>query len=158
MNVLPEPGTAIVAIGPMLAAVVLVSILVIDIVDRRVPNVIVFPAAVAAVAVDLARGSLDALLGAAVALLLFGALAWGGRRWYGRSALGMGDVKLAMLVGALLGLLPGLYALALGMMLAGGAALVALRRDGADRQGTLPYGAALAAGGVVVLAWQLWAV
>lgn len=158
MIVLSGMGSGTVAAGPLLAAAVFGVLLVLDVVYRRVPNSIVFPVTFVAIAVDLSRGSLDALVGGCVALALFGLLAWSGRRLYGRTVLGMGDVKLAMLVGAILGLLPGLYALALGMVLAGGLALVALLRGMVARQATLPYGAALAAGALIVLAWNVWSI
>ncbi len=139
----------------VLAAVLLTVLLLVDVATRRVPNALVLPATAAAVALDLWRGSLDALLGAAAGLALFGLLAWGGRRLYGRTALGMGDVKLAMLVGALLGVVGGLVALAIGMLVAAGVAVVALRWDQSGPEATLPYGAALAAGALVVLVWQV---
>mgnify|MGYP003377318714 CR=1 FL=1 len=74
-----------------------------------------------------------------------------GRRLYGPGALGMGDVKLAALVAAVVGLPAAGTALLLGVLLAGGAAAVWLLSGRAGRGALLPYGTFLALGGLVVL-------
>jgi leader peptidase (prepilin peptidase)/N-methyltransferase len=66
-------------------------------------------------------------------------------------ALGMGDVKLAGLLGAVLGygILNGIL---VGTLLAGAySAAILLRRGSAGRGATIPYGAFLAAGAAAVL-------
>ena len=67
---------------------------------RMVPNVVVFPAAVAAILVGPAASPVGALAGALAGLAIFGAIYGLGTWLYGRPPLGMGDVKLAVLIGA----------------------------------------------------------
>ena len=134
---------------PALFAAVLVLLAVVDWEQRRLPNVVVLPALVAAVA--LSPAPISAALAAALAFAAFLGLYALGRRLYGPGALGMGDVKLAALVAAVVGLPAAGWALALGVLLAGGAAAVWLLSGRAGRGALLPYGAFLALGGIVVL-------
>lgn len=123
--------------------VVLVALAAEDLRSRRIPNVITAPAAVTAVAlrVALERSELVEILvagaGAFAFFLLLALLTRGG--------LGMGDVKLAGLLGLLLGtsVIPALF---LGT-LAGGVASVALLVRGRKRGSTLAYGPYLCFGG-----------
>ena len=72
------------------------------------------------------------------------------RRLYGRPVLGSGDVLLAILIGAMAGRdTP--RALFLGVVLAGGLALVLLLLGRAGRKDPLPYGSCLAAGAIAAL-------
>ena len=131
------------------ACATLVVLSVIDVESRRLPNGIVLPAAGivllthVAVAPDRWAAWVGAALGAAGFLLVF-ALAW-------PAGLGMGDVKLALLLGAALGgaILP---ALLLGT-LAGAAAAVALlvRHGSRARRMTIPFGPFLAFGAVATM-------
>lgn len=128
---------------------VLVVLSVIDLETRRLPNRIVLPSAalvlVARVASDPA--SWKAWLGAslvAFACFLVFALVF-------PSGLGMGDVKLALLLGAALGAaVPS--ALVLGTLAGGVAGLVMLVRRGAQARGRLiPYGPFLAFGAIAIM-------
>ncbi len=134
---------------PLLLAAVLVLLAVVDWEQRRLPNVIVLPALAAAVA--FSPGPISAALAAVLAFAVFLGLYALGRRLFGPGALGMGDVKLAALVAAAVGLPPAAWALALGVLLAGGAAAAWLLSGRAGRGALLPYGAFLALGGIVVL-------
>ncbi|MCX2727887.1 A24 family peptidase [Thermomicrobium sp. 4228-Ro] len=88
---------------------------------------------------------------AAAVFAVFYGLGW---LLYRRAALGSGDILLAALIGAMVGVMRVLPTLLLGMVLAALAAtyLLALRRAG--RMTYLPYGTFLAAGTVVGL--LLW--
>ena len=132
-----------------LFAAVLVLLAVVDWEQRRLPNVVVLPALAAAVA--LSPAPIGAALAAALAFVVFLGLYALGRRLYGPGALGMGDVKLAALVAAVVGLPAAGYALLLGVLLAGGAAAVWLLSGRAGQGALLPYGTFLALGGLVVL-------
>ncbi len=145
-------GSAGAALAITLFAAVLLLLAVIDWEQRRLPNVVVLPALAAAVA--LSADPLAAGLAAAAAFVVFLALHGLGRRLYGSGALGMGDVKLAALVAAVVG--PAAAAALLGgVLLAGGAAAVGLLAGRVGRGATLPYGSFLAVAGVVVLLWGL---
>ena len=139
--------------GRLVSAVLLLATLAalaaIDLEQRRIPNAIVLPAAAAMLALQIALAPDRALewtlaaLGAAGLLLLLALVNPGG--------LGMGDVKLALLLGAALG--GGVVAaLVVGSVLAAGYGLLLLARHGAAaRRSTFPYAPFLAAGAAVVL-------
>ncbi len=133
-------------------AAILILLAVIDLEQRRVPNVVVLPAVAFALGVAWRDGYLlGAAGGAVLAFAVFLALYALGRRLYGPGALGMGDVKLAGLIGAMVGLdwLP--QALALGIVLAGVAAAALLLSGRAGRGDLLPYGSFMTLAAVIVL-------
>lgn len=130
------------------ASAVLVVLSQIDIESRRLPNRIVLPAAAVVLAARLASDPghwaawVGAALGVAVFLLVF-ALAF-------PAGLGMGDVKLSLLLGATLGgaVLP---ALVLGALAGAAAAVVLLVREGPRALGrSMPFGPFLAFGAIAV--------
>ena len=129
--------------------VVLVAVSVIDLEYRLIPNRIVVPAAAVALAAQTAiHPSLEWLIGAlgASAFLLAAALAY-------PAGMGMGDVKLALLLGAMLGrTVP--VALMVGMLAALVPAVALIARHGtAARRMGIPFGPFLSLGGVVALFW-----
>jgi leader peptidase (prepilin peptidase) / N-methyltransferase len=102
----------------------LFAVALFDLAQRRIPNRIVLPAAAACAALTLAAGAPLSLLAglATILVLLVVSLRW-------PAALGMGDVKLALLL--VLGLDgDALRALALGLVLAALAGLALLIRQG----------------------------
>jgi leader peptidase (prepilin peptidase) / N-methyltransferase len=130
---------------------------VIDVRRRIIPNRIVYPALAASAGylvvarlagaeVDLVRAGLG-LVALGGGFLLVALVAPGG--------MGMGDVKLAALIGLVLGAL-GLGGVAVaaagGILLGGIAALIALLA-GASRRQALPFGPFLAAGAVIAAFW-----
>lgn len=138
---------------------ILLLIAVTDVAQRRIPNVIVWPATALALLASLGMSAAEntlpaALLGAGVGLLFLALLYGIGRGLFGPGALGAGDVKLALLLGAMLGAHRILPALALGLL---GGGLLAfyqlLRSRGAGGGQTVPLGATLAVAGIVLLLW-----
>lgn len=128
-------------LGAALAAVALF-----DLTQRRIPNRIVIPAAGLCAALTLAAGApLSLLAGLATVLLLLAV----GLRW--PAALGMGDVKLALLL--VLGLDgDALRALTLGLALAAlaGSALL-IRRGRSAWRASLPLAPLLAIGALLAV-------
>lgn len=130
----------------------MVALAVIDIRHRIIPNRVVYPSflvfgAYIAV-VGVAGGGLDAISG------VIGMLAYGGGLLLvaivSPSGMGMGDVKLAALIGLVLGSIGLRYvavAAGMGILLGGVAAIVALVA-GASRKKAIPFGPFLAAGAV----------
>src|SRR3954454_23481076 len=128
---------------------VLVVLAAIDLRSRLLPNRIVIPATGAVLVFQLAFGTgaavecLVACIGAGMLLMVPGLLQPG--------AVGMGDVKLAGLLGATLGAQV-LGALFIGFLLsAPGAAYILLRHGRRGRHRSLPMGPFLALGAAVVL-------
>lgn len=125
----------------------LLAVSVTDFERRIIPNRIVIPAAAVILAAQtVLHPSLEWLLAGlgASAFLLVAALAY-------PAGMGMGDVKLALLLGVALGrVVP--VALMIGMVSALIPAIVLLLRHGrAARKMTIPFGPFLALGGVVGL-------
>ncbi|MGL6278507.1 MAG: prepilin peptidase [Gaiella sp.] len=127
---------------------VLVVLSAIDVEHRIVPNRIVLPAAgvalVAHTAIDPSPEWLLAAVGAA-GFLLVAALVH-------PRGMGMGDVKLALLLGAVLGREVAL-ALLIGMIAALVPAIVVAARGGAVRKLAVPFVPFLALGSVIALFW-----
>lgn len=133
----------------------LLALTFIDLEHRRLPNAIVYPSLVAASAVILAGWSLSdafdpigALIGAtgfSGGLLLVALLSRGG--------MGMGDVKLAALIGLIVGAvdLPSVGVAAGAAILSGGlVAIIAVIR-GAGRRTAVPFGPMLAFGALTAV-------
>jgi leader peptidase (prepilin peptidase) / N-methyltransferase len=128
---------------------VLIAVAVIDLDTRKIPNKITAPAAVYAVvaAAALLTGELPELLiagTAAFAALLLAALAY-------PAGMGMGDVKLAGVMGLYLGIsvAPAMFVAFLAGTV-GGLAVMARHGAGARKAG-VPFGPFLALGGLVAL-------
>jgi leader peptidase (prepilin peptidase)/N-methyltransferase len=126
---------------------------VIDLRHRIIPNRLVYPALLAFAAYvvigGLAGGGLDVIRAA------IGMLAYGGAlllvAFISPRGMGMGDVKLAALIGLVLGSVGLRYvtvAAAAGILLGGVAAIVALIA-GASRKNAIPFGPFLAVGALV---------
>ena len=139
---------------------VLLLIIVIDLEHRLIFDVVTYPATVLAfigsffVTIDENTWQLS-LVGAIAGFVIFWLFFRLAMLLYGASsgALGGGDVKLAMLMGAMLGLHRIFFALFLGVVLGGifSAILLLSRRVG--RETALPYGQYLAVAAIVMLIW-----
>lgn len=146
-----EDGWIAALLAPFLA--LLVAITVIDLRHRIIPNRLVYPAIVVAagyvVVARLAGNSVD-LVDSGIGFLAYG----GGLlviAFIAPRGMGMGDVKLAALVGLVLGVLGIRYvgvAAGMGILIGGVAAIVALLL-GASRKSGLPYGPSIAVGAAV---------
>jgi leader peptidase (prepilin peptidase) / N-methyltransferase len=132
---------------------VLLTLSIVDIRTRRLPNRIVLPAAVLVLAANIALTPdrtlewVTAAFGAAAVLLVASLLYPNG--------LGMGDVKLALLLGAALGWSV-VGALAIGFMAAALAGLLLIvLRGWSARKSTIPLGPFLALGSFAVLLFSI---
>jgi leader peptidase (prepilin peptidase)/N-methyltransferase len=147
--VLVKHSAVDIALGLVLVGI-LVPIALIDLEYRVIPNKITFPAAIAAVAIGLALNPShvpEQLIAGAAAggFLLFFALAY-------PRGMGMGDVKLAAVLGLYLGrsvAVAVLVAVLAGTIVGG----IIMARSGVaeGRKTAVPFGPFLAAGGVVAL-------
>jgi leader peptidase (prepilin peptidase)/N-methyltransferase len=140
-------GFTVKAAAAALACGALVVVTATDLERRIVPNAVVLPAAAAVLALQTAaHPSPEWALGAigAAGFFFLAALAYPG-------GMGMGDVKLALLIGALLGLTTPV-AILLGLFLALVPSAVLLARHGARaRKLGIPFAPFLAAGAVIAL-------
>jgi leader peptidase (prepilin peptidase) / N-methyltransferase len=130
-----------------IACAALVVVTATDLERRIVPNRVVLPAAAAVLLLQtVSRPSPEWAIGAAGAagFLFLAALAYPG-------GMGMGDVKLALLIGALLGAMTPV-GLMLGLILAFVPSVVLLVRHGAGaRKLGIPFAPFLAAGALIAL-------
>jgi len=131
------------------SASVLVALAWTDVRHRLIPNPILYPAMISALALSPLwpdRGPIETLIGCAGAFavgLLISEVARGG--------LGGGDVKMLALSGALVGA-PAVLSAVLITALAGGVVAAALLLSGrTSRKGSLPYGPFIAFGTLIVL-------
>lgn len=140
---------------------VAVGLSVIDWHTRLLPRVIVLPATLAAiiavVAVGLATGERDALVRALIGMVAVRSFFW--ILWRIRSAgMGFGDVRLAAIVGLVLGWV-GWGALAIGVWIGffafatPGLVLAIVRRDRSLLKKPFPYGPFMLIGALVGLVW-----
>jgi leader peptidase (prepilin peptidase) / N-methyltransferase len=132
----------------ILFAAVLVFLGLYDLKKGIIPNKVVYPSMAAALAFNLVLQTSSFLTalgcGAALALiLLIPALLW--------NKMGMGDVKLAFLIGLISGFPMGIFALVIGIFLGGLAAIFLLLFKIKGRKDEIPYGPYLAAGTLIVL-------
>src|SRR3954451_23111531 len=126
----------------------LVPIAVIDLDVKRIPNALTAPAAVLAVALGalLAPGELPEQLAAGAGALIFFLLP----TLIHQKGMGMGDVKLAAVLGLYLGraVVPAIFiALILGVVV--GAAVVAMKGVSDGRRTKVPFGPFLASGALI---------
>jgi leader peptidase (prepilin peptidase)/N-methyltransferase len=147
--VLTQHSAAEIALGLVLVGV-LVPVALIDLEHRMIPNKITLPAAVAAVAIGCAldlRGVPEQLIAGAGAggFLLFFVLAY-------PRGMGMGDVKLAAVLGLFLGRSVAVALLA-GVLLGTVVGAAVMARVGVEkgRKTAVPFGPFLAIGGLVGL-------
>jgi leader peptidase (prepilin peptidase)/N-methyltransferase len=148
----------------LLFACAMIVLFVIDLRHRILPNVITVPGVAVGVALSvvLPPGIVSSLVGAVAG----GGVLWGiGEayyRWRGVDGLGMGDVKMLAMIGAVLGWQQMLVTLILASLSGSlaGAALILSRRG--DMKAALPFGTFLAVGALVaavagdaILDWYL---
>jgi leader peptidase (prepilin peptidase)/N-methyltransferase len=152
-------GWALVWLVPLVPVAVALSY--IDWHTRLLPRLVVLPATLAAVVamvvVGLATDQVDALVRALVAMVAVRSFFW--LLWFVRSAgMGFGDVRLAALVGLVLGWV-GWGTVAIGVWVGfvafavPGLVLAVVRRDRALLKQAFPFGPFMAAGALVGLVW-----
>jgi Flp pilus assembly protein protease CpaA len=146
------PDWVRVAVG-CLYVVFFLTVLVIDYEHRRVLNVMLLPAAAIALGLSFLPQTppdpMNALVGGGVGLGLF-ALVF----ILSRGHLGMGDVKLAGVIGLMLGYPGVVNALMAGILMGAAAAIFLLATRRATRKSYMAYAPYLALGALVVMWWN----
>ncbi|RME44453.1 MAG: prepilin peptidase [Chloroflexi bacterium] len=129
----------------------LIATAVIDIEYRRVPNVLLLPlAALAMIVAGLHAQYNQAVMGGVIGWLMFHTAAA-----LRPGALGLGDIKLAAVIGLMLGFPNAVYALGFGIIAGGLGALGLILARRATLKSTLAYAPYLVLGGLVVLLQHL---
>ncbi len=120
-----------------------------DVLAYRVPNVITYPAIIAAIVIGLVMS------GASNADVLAGGFLTGGTflamNIVTRGGMGMGDVKLAFFTGFALGLEYGIGGLVITAIAGGVIAIVLLLTHVRDRRDPIPYAPFIAAGALFIM-------
>ena len=139
---------------------VLILIIVTDLEHKLIFDAVTLPATAIALLTSLLVSPEEnnirlAVVGAIAGYAIFFLLYWVAQLVYGpgRGALGAGDVKLAMLMGAMLGFHRIFFALMLGILLGGIFSLLLLLSRRVNRETALPYGQYLALGAIIMLIW-----
>jgi leader peptidase (prepilin peptidase)/N-methyltransferase len=149
-----QAGPTVEAAFQMAFVTALLVLSLIDLDHQILPDVITLPGIAVGIARSLWLGApppVESIAAALLAFLAFWAVAAAARRYYGQDALGMGDWKLAAMLGAFLGGYRVLLAVLVGSLLGAvvGLSLIALGR--ATRTTAIPFGTFLAVAGIVVL-------
>ena len=135
---------------------VLILIIIIDLENRLILDVVTLPMTLLALLFSLVLPGINfisALLGAVLGLALFLMIYGVAKVTFGPGAIGQGDIKLAMLMGAMLGVPHILIALMMGIFLGGIISAVLLGARLVTRDAYLPYGQYLAIAAIVMLLW-----
>lgn len=131
--------------------IVLVVLAIIDFRRGVIPNNIVYPAVIVTLAIDIfapGRGILPSIV---TGIVLAGFLAVAGLL---QRRMGMGDIKLAFLIGLMTGMPSGFVALILGIFLGGIAAIALLLLKLKGRNDEMPYGPYLASGAIIAIVFS----
>lgn len=136
----------------------LILIIVIDLEHRLILNRVVLPLTAVALLgsffVTQSENTIGlALVGGLVGYIIFGLIYAIGQKMFGVGALGFGDVKLAMALGAMLGFQRIFFCLMLGILLGGIISLLLILSGRVKRNSYLPYGQYLALAGIIMLIW-----
>lgn len=155
-TLIPEPRNLIMN---SIYIAILILVIVIDLENKLILNIVTFPATALALAgsfiVTPEQNNWKlALVGAAVGFVFFYVAYWLGTRLFGPGALGYGDVKLALAMGAMLGFHRIFFALTLAIFLGGvTSAILLLVNRKVNTRTYLPYGQYLAVAAIVMLIW-----
>ena len=146
-------GLTISALSVALFCYLMLVLALIDVDHRLLPNVITLPGAVVGLALsffDPRVAWLDALIGGFLGGGLLYFVAWAYLKMRGREGMGMGDVKMMLLVGSFLGWQGALMTIFVGSLVGSvvGVAMISLSRKGWEY--ALPFGTFLAGAGVLV--------
>lgn len=134
----------------------LITVTFTDLEHRIIPDLVTLPGIAAGLLLQLhpsPRGVVDGLLGVLVGGGIFYAIAWLSPLVFGKEGMGGGDIKLAAMLGAFLGVRLVLVGVFLGVV-AGGVAGSLLLLSGSRRRGEyISFGPFLALGGFAAALW-----
>lgn len=149
-------GVGVSAASMILFCYLMVVLALIDADHRILPNVITLPFTLVGFGLsflDPRIGWLDSLIGALVGGGTLYLVAWAYRRARGREGMGMGDVKMMLLVGAFLGVNGAIMTIFLGSLIGSVLGVAFILMAGKNSEYELPFGTFLAAAAVVTAFW-----
>jgi prepilin signal peptidase PulO-like enzyme (type II secretory pathway) len=152
-SLLPDPVTLLIY---AFYIALLLLIIVIDLENRLILDITTLPGTALALLFSLflpGINFLSAALGAVIGFLFFLLIYWVAKATFGPGAIGQGDVKLALLMGAMLGVPQILLALVIGILLGGLISGFLLATRLVKRRSYLPYGQYLALAAIIMLLW-----
>ena len=133
---------------------VLILVIVIDLENRLILDIVTYPGTLLALLFSFILPHINffsAFIGALLGLLLFLGIYWLAKITFGPGAIGQGDVKLAMMMGAMLGVPTILTAIVVGIILGGVISGFLLATKLVSRHTYLPYGQYLAISAMIML-------
>ncbi len=149
-------GLGVSAFSVTVFGYMMIVLAMIDVDHRILPNVITLPGAVLGLVLavfDPRVAWVDAALGAFLGGGLLYGVAWAYLRFRGREGMGMGDVKMMLLVGAFLGWRGALMTIFIGSLLGSIVGILLIRFASKEWEYALPFGTFLAGAGVIVAFW-----
>jgi leader peptidase (prepilin peptidase) / N-methyltransferase len=152
-SLIPDPLTLVVY---AFYSAILMLIIVIDLENRLILDIVTLPGTALALLFSFVLPGINftsAILGAVIGFVFFLLIYWLAKALFGPGAIGQGDIKLAMLMGAMLGVPHILAALILGILLGGLVTAVLLITRRIKRGSYLPYGQYLAVAAILLLLW-----
>jgi leader peptidase (prepilin peptidase) / N-methyltransferase len=135
---------------------ILILIIVIDLENRLILDIVTYPGTILAFLFSFVLPHINwrsALAGALIGLVLFLGVYWLAKVTFGPGAIGQGDVKLAMMMGAMLGVPSIIGAIVLGIVMGGIISGLLLVTRLVSRNTYLPYGQYLAIATMIMLIW-----
>lgn len=149
-------GLTVSAASTVIFSYLMLTLALIDVDHRILPNVITLPGAVAGFVLsflDPRVTPLDSFLGGFLGGGILYGVAWLYLRARGREGMGMGDVKMMLLVGAFLGWRGAFMTIFIGSLLGSLVGLVLIRLSRKEWEYALPFGTFLAGAAIVVDYW-----
>jgi len=134
-------------LGARIFFILILTILaVIDFRRGIIPNKIVYPAALVTLALELLFSDYEVMMVIIAGVVLACFIATAGLI---QRKMGMGDVKLAFLIGLMTGLPVGFVAISIGIVLGGITAIILIATKIKSRYDEMPYGPFLASGAIL---------
>ncbi|NHZ71806.1 MAG: hypothetical protein GWP17_01820 [Aquificales bacterium] len=135
---------------------ILILVIVIDLENRLILDKVTYPGTILALLFTFVLPNINlrsALAGAVIGFLIFLGIYWLAKHTFGSGAIGWGDVMLAMMMGAMLGVPSIITAIVIGILLGGVTSAFLLATRLVKPKTHLPYGQYLAVATMIMIVW-----